>query len=1082
MTKAHLLFALVVVLALAGGLWWSSSAAAPPSVVPAGAATDDAAAPAEGAGVVRPQSADADPAREAAAVPATAAAVGNRGPLRVVTGRVVDPAGRPVAGAEVRAWQLGGVFDSAAGPEAFAEFDPDTMRERFEQARRDAAVATTDADGAFRLETPVTARAVPLRVLARGFVRLDHTVPVASPASGQAAANQAGNTQAVNPPAGSESASALDAGTLTLRTGAIVRGRVVDGTGTPVAAALVAAEGQGFGGFAPGGGQAPADQAAGEPRRRDRPAAERAGAERAGAEAGRMGADFWRQLPGVERFAGMFGDEVATDAEGRFELAHLEPGPLSVRARHEDHPTTRRDGLDLVAGAELPDLTLVLGPGARIEGRVTGLPEDARGIRVMAAPRRDPAPAAAGAASAFPGFHPDDFGDLAQDFGLGAEREVALGADGSFVLRGLRPGTIYRVYGTHRQRGFAANALCTERREVTAPSSGVELVYDAGVRVVFQVVAADTGAPLERLDIDDRLRGGSGMDAMLAMAPRPQRARDYPEGRVVLASLRPRAGQKLTLAVEALGYRRLERRDLELPAAGTMDLGRIELKPGPVVRVTVQAAGRPVAGASVRLETKTEAGGSPLERLAQRAQRDLGGRGLRTDEQGLCATNAPPDGVPFTVVVQHREHAPFTSPELRADGDRAIDLPVELGAGGRIEATVVDPDGQPVANGRVERRGPDGGRDVRNADAQGRVLFERLEAGEHRLRLAARGGGGRGGPDLEALAAEFAGGAGLGGAEGAGWQTAVVVLGETVAVRLQQERTASLRGLVRSGGQPLAGARVTFAEGAEDEAGGDVARLMAEFGGRRGRSARSGEDGGFELRELPIGQHRLRLSADGRAMPTTVPVTIGYGVNVVEVTLDDTTLRGTVLAPDGTPVGGASIQVAVVRAAAPASDSLGAAVEQAVPGGLAQLAGGRDGRSVRSADDGTFELRGVQPGVPLRVRATARGFAAAVGEPVTLSAGEQRGGLELRLQASGKVKVTVADGGPFHAVTARLLDASGQPRDDLPPAMQMLRRGEATLDGLRPGSWQVQWIAGPEGVRETRVVEVVAGATAELVF
>jgi len=301
-------------------------------------------------------------------------------------------------------------------------------------------------------------------------------------------------------------------------------------------------------------------------------------------------------------------------------------------------------------------------------------------------------------------------------------------------------------------------------------------------------------------------------------------------------------------------------------------------------------------------------------------------------------------------------------------------------------------------------------------------------------------------------------------------------------VRLQQERTASLRGLVRSGGQPLVGARVSFAEGAEDEAGGDVARMMAEFGGRRGRSARSGEDGGFELRELPIGQHRLRLTADGRAMPTTVPVTIGYGVNVVELALDDTTLRGAVFAPDGTPVGGASIQVSVVRAAAPASDPLGAAVEQAVPGGLAQLAGGRDGRAVRSADDGTFELRGVQPGVPLRVRATARGFAAAVGEPVTLAAGEQRGGLELRLQASGKVKVTVADGGTFHAVTARLLDASGQPRDDLPPAMQMLRRGEAVLDGLRPGTWQVQWIAGPEGVRETRVVEVVAGATAELAF
>lgn len=1074
MTKAHLLFALAAVIAVAGGLWWSSSAAAPPPVVPAGSTNADAAAPAEGAGVVRPQSADTDPGREAAALPAAAApAAANRGPLRTVTGRVVGPGGTPVAGAEVRSWQLGGAFDPGAGPEAFAEFDPETMRERFEQSRREAAVATTEADGTFRLAVSVTGRAVPLRVQARGFVRLDHTVRVDAAAAGAAP------TAA---PAAGESGPALDAGTLTLRTGAIVRGRVVDGTGTPVAGALVAADGQGFPGFGQEGAQALGERMRAE--RADRP-------DRTGGEGGRAGADFLRNLPGVERFAGMFGEEVATDAEGRFELAHLEPGPLSVRARHQDHPTTRREGLELVAGAELPDLTLVLGPGAVIEGRITGLPEGVRGIRVMAAPRRDTAAVAAAVpgAQGFPGFHPDDFADLAQDFGLAAERDVAIGADGSFALRGLRPGTIYRVYANHRQRGFATNALCTERREVTAPASGIELAYDAGVRVVFQVVAADNGAPLERLEIDDRLRGGSGMDAMLAMAPRPQRSRDYPDGRVVLANLRPRAGQKLSVSVEALGYRRFEQRDLELPATGTVDLGRIELKPGPVLRVAVQAAGRPVAGAMVRLDTRSDdSSASPLERLAQRAQREFGGReaagrgGLRTDDQGLCTTNAPPDGQPFTVVVQHREHAPFTSPELRAEGDRAIDLPVELGAGGRIDVTVVDPDGQPVANGRVERRGPDGSRDVRNANADGVVRFERLEAGEHRLRLAARAGGGRGGPDLEAFAAEFAAGAGLGAAEGAGWQAAMVVPGETVAVRLQQERTASLRGLVRSGGQPLVGARITFAEGAEDEGGGDVARLMAEFGGRRGRSARSGEDGGFELRELPIGQHRLRLTADGRAMPTTVPVTIGYGVNVVEVALDDTTLRGRVLAPDGTPLGGASLQVSVVRTAAPSSDPLGAAVEQAVPGGLAQLAGGRNGRSVRSADDGTFELRGVQPGVPLRVQATARGFAAAASEPVTLVAGEQRGGLELRLQASGKLKVTVADGGAFHAVTARLLDASGQPRDDLPPAMQMLRRGEATLDGLRSGSWQVQWIAGPEGVKETRVVEVVAGATAELAF
>ena len=1101
MPLPRLIALFLVLLAVGGGFYLWSSNAAPEPLQPldanaAPAAPTVATGTAEPARAEDPVRSGADEALRTSAAPAGAPAPAAAAAMQVVVGRVVDEAAQPVAGAQVSSFAFDPGFDPAAEADRdrMRDFDPEALRQRLEQARRDAPTTTSGADGRFRLEVRSARRGVPLRVQSAGFVRFDRMMPAAN-----AAANGPGNGGIA-----AAAATEVDAGDLVLRRGAIVRGRVLDAAGAGVAAAFVgiepadaapAADGQAARGNGNGGGGGG---------RAGRLLGGNGDSGNAGGPFGRggFGGNFWRQLPGAERFAGLFGDEVSTAADGSFELLHVEPGTFTVRARHDEHPTVRVDDVAVVAGAARDDVVLTFGPSGAITGKLVGVPAGVRGLRVVAAPAAAANPAANGGTNAgpFPGIDFGEIQQMAQSFGFATERDVAPAADGTFALRGLRSGTNYRVYAVQRAAGVVGDAVCSDRRELGAPATDVELRFDAGVQVVFQVVAADSAAPIVSMAVDHRFRGGSGMEAWMAMLQQGRgRAREYPDGKVQLVGLRPRSGQKLEVVVEALGFKNHRVADLELPESGIVDLGVVKLTPGPVVRVHVVegASGKPVVGANVSfapvVDAAAGAGAGNMDPAAMAARvRDMmargeggfgggGGGGLRTDADGRCVANAPEGSERFTVAVRHRDFAPANSAELRLAGATPIDVEFVLDNGGQVEIAVVDPDGKPVANARVDHRSGtergDGRPDNRATDDNGVVVFDRLAAGEHRFKLAPRGGGG--GPDFAAMAAQFAPTA----ADDASWQRASVTTGQRTMLRLQQERRVSVQGVVRQNGVPMAGVRVAFAEGSEDQ-GGDLRSMMADFGGGgggRGRNARTGEDGAFELSNLPVGNHRLRITGGGRTMPMVVPVVLGFGANLVDIVLDSTSLAGRVLGPDGSPVADAQVSVSVVRASS-GDDPLGG-LEQMVPGGLEAMGGGRGGRGAKSDGDGQFVLPGVQAGPKLRLRATAKGFAAAGIEVDALTAGEQRTGVELRLSASGKAKVTVAgSSGPFQVLRARMLDAAGQPRSDVGPEMQMLRRGEATIDGLRPGSWRIELVAGLEGVKDSRVVEVAAGQTVDVSF
>ena len=125
-----------------------------------------------------------------------------------------------------------------------------------------------------------------------------------------------------------------------------------------------------------------------------------------------------------------------------------------------------------------------------------------------------------------------------------------------------------------------------------APANGIELAYDPGIAVTFQVVDADTGAALTELRVGTQMVGGSGFAAMFSGAMgRNAKFESYPNGIVEVPNLRPKKKQKLTLRLEALGYAPHKQEGIELPMRGSLDLGTIRLKPAPIVEVVVTYQG-----------------------------------------------------------------------------------------------------------------------------------------------------------------------------------------------------------------------------------------------------------------------------------------------------------------------------------------------------------------------------------------------------------------------------------------------------------------------------------------------------------
>lgn len=755
-----------------------------------------------------------------------------------------------------------------------------------------------------------------------------------------------------------------------------------------------------------------------------------------------------------------------TAADGSFEVALPELGAFELRASHAEHPPSTFAGL--AEGPVVEGVLLVLQDGVTITGSVAEAPADAGTLVVVGKPVDRGLAAATEQALQKSLF---DFGSLLDDLDVPPDgRTAEVAEDGTFTLTGLEVGRTYRVFAQQRQEGQMPTR-CTEVVECPSSARGVLLRWRQTAELVVRVVDAETGAPIEELDVavgPMRKVAVLGIDVAVPMRQAVPHQR-FQGGVVRLPGLGVDVGEagRWSLEVRAAGHRSWVRDDLEL-RPGRHDLGTASLAVAPIVQVTVQARGRPVAGAEVEVEKVEDeqhslqvgadlrAGNTqPVSTTTTTTIGSGPERGRnRTDEHGVVRITTDVVGR-GRLVVRSDQHAPWRGEPFALPTRGTVEQAVALQEGGSVTVQVFDRDGNPVPGVVVVRRADDGeGDEEQTTDADARTTFRRLAPGKHTFARRVPG------KDRGLVIASRGLSRSIPGSK-----SLDVVDGAELALRLDEPRLGSVRGLVTLGGQPLDRAEVRLL--AADEAGaveaavGDL--LGGLLGGDSGPTGRSESDGAYTLGPAPIGAVRLQVRHRDLSMPQSFDFELREGDNQFDLVLHDTTVTGIVRDENGAPLAGIELLVATVD-------------ETAVADGLAEasaLFGSPGPRAPRSAADGTFVLRGLRHGVPLQVTARGRLRVPNTVALGPLAVGERRSDLVLQLRAAGRVRVR-ADGA--FAVAAEWAGPEAPPNG---PTQHTVRanNGQATFDQLAPGPWRLV-AERPDGAAAAgQVVTVTAGTT-----
>lgn len=780
------------------------------------------------------------------------------------------------------------------------------------------------------------------------------------------------------------------------------------------------------------------------------------------------------------------GARTKTDARGAFAVPLHRLGAFELAATHSERPEARARGTAESTG--VPDVIIVMREGGAISGSVIGAPADAGEIHIVAKRIAGTVEATARAASGAL----LDLGDFVDQFGAPtAARRTTVAADGTFALRGLDADVGYQVFGL-RMPANAIPVRCTERVEVRPGAAGLQLRWRETMAITVRVVDADSGAPIEDLDV--AVGPVHTMKVLGMSVPVPVRQpipqKHFANGVVSIDGLGidDGDGKKVSLELRAVGRRPWARDDIDAAVRGRLDLGVARLAAAPTVRVTVRDAAGPVAGARVRLVEKARAGAGDGEREprgisfsttvgtgdhepAVTTSTDQDRTAATTGADGVAVATAEREG-PTAVVVESQTHARWQGPIFDVPARGMVEQSALLVQGGVVRVTVRDGHGATVAGATVRRRAGDGDdSDSAKTDANGVALFPRLAPGEHDLSI---GESDRASPVRVGIS--------LGGKKQRRDETTVQITdGQSVEVELVIPLRGSLRGTVTLDGEPLDRAEVRVGDVGDPGAAEVTALVDSMFGGLApgaNPKARTDADGAFALDSVEAGERRLTITHKRLTMPAIVDVQIAEGDNRRDVALRATTVRGRVLRTDGTPVEGATIS-AMAKDVAIAS---GADLDEAA-GILGELFGG--GRSpVRTGADGTFELPGVLPGRELRVRASAKMLVGEAIDVPALQEGSVRDGVEFRLAAAGRVRVK-ATGTELASVVAEWAGGASPPIGGSSRHTVILKNGRATLDGLAPGPWRLHLEdddgngAGAGNPPRERTVTITAGATVD---
>ena len=772
-----------------------------------------------------------------------------------------------------------------------------------------------------------------------------------------------------------------------------------------------------------------------------------------------------------------------TDVSGRFRIDQIAVGPWKLKVDHPAHPPKSFEGVTSDADPELGGLEFQLESGGTITGRAVGLPEGAQ-LQVTAVP-------------------------AGGSFALEAVREANLMPGGDFVLGGLDPELVYelRLFPRGSGAGFLGEVSLSRTLRARPGESGVLLQYEQASELVLRLVDAKTGDALEDLTVEAGVNWGRPIQRQ----GEPGQGR-FPDGVVRIKDLHmTSAGDRLVLEVKCPGFEPFELKDVRLEPGEVRDLGDVLLQPVPVYAVTVLDANTraPIAGAKVEArESLPESGAGEEGGIRHSFSFSLEGEGDgdgdlsphllsdrasskgETDADGRAILNTL--GVERVAISARAKGYARTEVDAVQEGDGGT-TPVTLllSKGGSVLVTVLEADGSPAAGRSVEHRGPNsnaeqefivigGGIDPgERTDGRGQVLFENLELGSHRFRIAKKSSGGT----------AFGGGFAslvIGSQDeqqDSSWTALEVVWGPTQSLELIAAPSGNLSGVITEAGLPLAGATLALSARAGESDGGSSARFdLSGLGVGAGPQVRTGARGDFLFEDLEQGTYTLRVQHATRRMPTIFEVEVEAGENNFDADLPVSVLAGRVSAKGGGPVAGALVSVR--RAQDPSRPSGQSMIVMTTSaGGAISISGGGSTQQATTDEEGRFVLRGVQADTPLTVHVESPDYRPTDSEPIEVAPNETRDDVHLELVPGGHIAVrtrSAAGANPGGMlVVARLLDDPEQP-----PSSGVLDGGACELTGLVPGLWSVslRGFGDQSEDPDPKEVEVVAGETVEALF
>ncbi|HEU4394529.1 MAG TPA: carboxypeptidase-like regulatory domain-containing protein, partial [Planctomycetota bacterium] len=301
----------------------------------------------------------------------------------------------------------------------------------------------------------------------------------------------------------------------------------------------------------------------------------------------------------------------------------------------------------------------------------------------------------------------------------------------------------------------------------------------------------------------------------------------------------------------------------------------------------------------------------------------------------------------------------------------------------------------------------------------------------------------------------------MGGNSGGG-ETIVVPSGAAEVKHDVVLPEAAIRGIVvDETGKPVVGAAVTAMDPALDP--GRLTDLGSAMQGMGGQTFT--DDGGrFHLADMKAGNFRVRVQAEGRGTEIVEGVSSTSGAELRVVMGTGAEFRVRVLAPDGTPVRGATIFL---------EDAEGR--EMTNLSGFDAVRTGEDGRAVVRAPAGT-----------ITVEAAARGYAS--GETKATIPSSEDVTVTLRRGGTIRAKVVGGNGAPVEGAGIEVLDSTGSPlghRFSMEGISDLLTGATTAADGtwtradLPAGSWKVR-AATQDGRTAEQSVSLSEGETAEV--